>query len=164
MEMQEIIVADLIEGCLQQQYQSLYYTAYQYVRNEQDAMDIVQESAYKAMKYGHHLRESQYVGTWLHQIVRNEAVSFIRKNKHVSLPLYEVDGEQVACYVDVDLQCAIKQLNPGERLLILLRFFEGLSFQQIAETLHENINTIKSRLYRALQKLRIFIEEPVVIL
>jgi RNA polymerase sigma-70 factor (ECF subfamily) len=49
-------------------------------------------------------------------------------------------------------------------MVVILRFFEGLSFQQMAERLQENINTIKSRLYRALQKLRIFIEEPKVIL
>ena len=157
-------VEQLIADCLQLHYPVFYRLAYSYVRNEQDAMDIVQESVYKAMKHCHDLQEPQYVRTWLYQIVRNESISFLRKNKYTSVPLIWADGEQEDYYPDVDLQLAIKQLNCGERMVVILRFFEGLSFQQMAERLQENINTIKSRLYRALQKLRIFIEEPTVIL
>ena len=157
-------VEQLIAECLQLHYPVFYRLAYSYVRNEQDAMDLVQESVYKAMKHCHELREPQYVRTWLYQIVRNESISFLRKNKYASVPLVLADGEQEDHYPDVDLQLAIKQLTCGERMVVILRFFEGLSFQQMAERLQENINTIKSRLYRALQKLRIFIEEPIVVL
>ena len=152
-------VEQLITECLQLHYPVFYRLAYSYVRNEQDAMDIVQESIYKAMKHCHELREPQYMRTWLYQIVRNESISFLRKNKYVSVPLVLADGEREDDYPDIDLQCAIGQLDVREKTVVLLRFFEGLSFQQIAETLQENINTIKSRLYRALQKLRLLLDE-----
>ena len=160
MEQQLQIREQLVEECLQKHYSGLYRTAYRYVRNEQDALDIVQESAYKAMKHCHCLREPNYAVTWLYQIVRNEAVSFLRKNKIDCVPLWEIDGEQEPRYADVDLHRAMAQLSLGEKTVVLLRFFEGLSFQQIAEMLQENINTVKSRLYRALQKLKAFLEEP----
>jgi len=160
MEQQLQIREQLVEECLQKHYSGLYRTAYRYVRNEQDALDIVQESAYKAMKHCHCLREPNYAVTWLYQIVRNEAVSFLRKNKQLCVPLWELDGEQEQRYADLDLERAIEQLNIGEKTVVRMRFFEGLSFQQIADVLHENINTIKSRLYRALQKLKAMLEEP----
>ncbi len=150
----------LIEESLHKHYAGLYRMAYRYVRNEQDALDIVQESAYKAMKNCNSLREPQFAVTWLYQIVRNEAVSFLRKNKQVCVPLLELDGEVEQRYTDVDLYRAMQTLNAGEKTVVLLRFFEGLSFQQIAEQLNENINTIKSRLYRALQKLKAILQEP----
>lgn len=150
----------LIEESLQMHYEGLYRMAYRYVRNEQDALDIVQESAYKAMKNCNSLREPQYAVTWLYQIVRNEAVSFLRKNKQICVPLCELDGEVEPHYADVDLYRAMQTLNTGEKTVVLLRFFEGLSFQQIAEVLNKNINTIKSRLYRALQKLKVILQEP----
>lgn len=151
---------ELIEEHLQVHYMGLYRVAYQYVHNEQDALDIVQESAYKAMKHCHCLRQPQYAVTWLYQIVRNESVSFLRKNKHICVPLYEADGEIEPYYADVDLQCALQQLSVEEHRVVRMRFFEGLSFQQIAEQLQENINTVKSRLYRALHKLKLLLEEP----
>lgn len=150
----------LIEDCWQRHYKALCRVAYRYVRNEQDAQDIVQESAYKAVKCSQTLREPSHVTAWLYQIVRNESVSFLRKNKQVCVPLWELDGEQDLHCADIDLTYAIGQLNVGEKKVILLRFFGGLSFSQIAEALQENINTIKSRLYRALEKLKFLLEDP----
>lgn len=160
MKQQENALEQLMEECLQTHYMGLYRTAYQYVCNEQDALDVVQESAYKAMKHCQCLRQPQYAVTWLYQIVRNESVSFLRKNKYICVPLYELDGETEPYYVDVDLQCALQQLSVEDHAVVRMRFFEGLSFQQIAEQLQENINTVKSRFYRALQKLKVLLEEP----
>ena len=164
MEQQLTTMKDLVEDSFRINYMGLCRMAYRYVGNEQDALDIVQEAAYKAMKHCDDLREPQYVVTWLYQIVRNESVSFLRKCKIQCVPLWEVDGEQVPNYTDIDLQFALGQLDLREKTVVLLRFFEGLSFQQMAEALQENINTIKSRLYRALQKLRMLLDEPYAIL
>ena len=148
---------ELIENCLALHYNGLCRMAYRYVHNEQDAQDIVQESAYKAMKHCGNLREPEHVGTWLYQIVRNESLSFLRRQKE-SIPLCELDGGIEPHYADVDLQYAIAQLPAAYKTVVLLRFFGGLSFTQMAEALKENINTVKSRLYRALQKLRMLLE------
>lgn len=53
----------LIEAQLIADYKKLYRLAYSYVHNENDALDIVQESAYKAIKNSHSLKNPQYVGT-----------------------------------------------------------------------------------------------------
>ena len=73
----------LIEQALMEDYAKLYRLAYQYVRNENDALDIVQESAYKAVKNSGRLQSPQYVKTWLYRIVINESLSFLRRKSRM---------------------------------------------------------------------------------
>ncbi|MBQ5682092.1 MAG: sigma-70 family RNA polymerase sigma factor [Peptococcaceae bacterium] len=149
----------LIEKQLIADYQKLYRLAYSYVHNENDALDIVQESAYKAVKNSHTLKNPQYAGTWIYRIVINESISFLRKQKQQETPLYEADGETEDSYQDVDLHQALEQLEPIDKTVIILRYFEGMQLNQIAQTLDENLSTVKSRLYRSLKKLRVSMEE-----
>ena len=132
-----------------------YRLAYSYVHNENDALDIVQESAYKAIKNSNSLKNVQYAGTWIYRIVINESIQFLRKQKKQTVPFYEADGEAEDTYTDLDLRRALEQLEPLDRTVIVLRFFEGLQLNQIAQVLDENLNTVKSRLYRSLKKLKL---------
>lgn len=145
----------IIEAQLVADYKKLYRLAYSYVRNENDALDIVQESAYKAIKNSRSLKNPQYVGTWIYRIVINESISFLRKHKQQTVELYEADGEMEDRYTDLDLQQALEQLEPLDRTVVVLRFFEGMQLNQIAQTLDENLSTVKSRLYRSLKKLKL---------
>ena len=145
----------LIEAKLIADYKKLYRLAYSYVHNENDALDIVQESAYKAIKNSHSLKNPQYVGTWLYRIVINESISFLRKHKQQMVELYEADGETEDQYTDFDLRQALNSLDPLDKTVVVLRFFEGMQLNQIAEAMDENLNTVKSRLYRSLKKLKL---------
>ena len=63
-------------------YKENYYRlAYSYVKNEADAMDIVQEGAYKAILNSSQVREKSYIGTWIYRIIINEALNYIKKFK-----------------------------------------------------------------------------------
>ena len=145
----------LIEAQLIADYKKLYRLAYSYVHNENDALDIVQESAYKAIKNSQSLKNPQYVGTWLYRIVINESISFLRKHKQQMVELYEADGETEDQYTDFDLRQALNSLDPLDKTEVVLRFFEGMQLNQIAEAMDENLNTVKSRLYRSLKKLKL---------
>ena len=145
----------LIEQQFIADYKKLYRLAYSYVHNENDALDIVQESAYKAIKNSSSLQQVQYAGTWIYRIVINESIQFLRKQKQQTVPLYEVDGEAEDTYTDLDLRRALEQLDPLDKTVVVLRFFEGLQLNQIAQMLDENLNTVKSRLYRSLKKLKL---------
>ena len=145
----------LIEQQFIADYKKLYRLAYSYVHNENDALDIVQESAYKAIKNSSSLQQVQYAGTWIYRIVINESIQFLRKQKQQTVPLYEVDGEAEDTYTDLDLRRALEQLEPLDKTVVVLRFFEGLQLNQIAQMIDENLNTVKSRLYRSLKKLKL---------
>lgn len=58
-------------------------------------------------------------------------------------------------YADIDLQRALDALSEKDRAIIILKYFEDKKLEEIADILDENINTIKSRLYRGMKKLRI---------
>ena len=58
-------------------------------------------------------------------------------------------------YENIDLKRALDQMNPQDKAVIELRYFEDMKIEDIAKVLDENVNTVKSRLYRGLKKLRL---------
>lgn len=136
-----------------------YRIAYSYVKNADDALDIVQESIIKAMVSLNNLKNRQYMKTWFYRILINCSLDFIRKQKKVITVdneiLYSYANEFNDTYADIDLHRALDELPDIYRSIIILRFFEDLKIEEIAEILNENVNTVKTKLYKSLDKLRI---------
>ena len=141
-----------VERALTEGYEKYYRLAYSYVHNEADALDIVQEAAYKAILKSDSLKEPQYVETWVYRIVVNEACSFLRNRKE-SADVEEIQAASEDIYENIDLKRAIEN-----RAIVVLRFFEDRQLEEIAKILDENLNTVKSRLYRVMKKLRLNLE------
>lgn len=143
-----------------------YRLAYSYVGNKEDALDIVQESICKALASSKSLKDQMAVKAWFFRIVVNTAIDFIRKKKryvYVEDEILEnLSGSQNDRYEDFDLQRAMGKLPVRDRSIIMLRYFEGMKIEEIALVMDENINTIKSRLYATLRKLRINLEQQTV--
>ena len=138
-------------SALTEGYEKYYRLAYSYVHNEADALDIVQEAAYKAILKSDSLKESQYVETWVYRIVINEACSFLRSRKE-SVDVEEIQAASEDIYENIDLKRAIENLDPKDRAIVVLRFFEDRQLEEIAKILDENLSTVKSRLYRVMKK------------
>lgn len=149
-----------VERILLDDYQKYYRLAYSYVGNEADALDIVQESAYKAIKDCRKVREPDYIGTWIHRIVINTALDFLRKQKKESPGMADEEMEisYADQYRDMDLMDVLKQLEEKDRTIIVLRYFEDMKLEDVARATGDNLNTVKTRLYRALKRLRIELE------
>ena len=144
---------ELIRNILLENYESYYRLAFSYVHQEADAMDIVQEGAYKAMLKADTLKNEKFAGTWVYRIIINEAKEYLRKNRKEYAEPGEIPAEEER-YGDLELKEAVDQLPAEERELIILRFYEDKPLSEIAEILQENLSTVKSRLYRTLDKLR----------
>lgn len=153
----------LIEKLLIENYEKYYRLAFSYVHNEADAMDIVQEGAYKAMLKWESLEREDFAETWIYRIMLNEIFSMLRKRTRNEESMVDPDClEEIPAETPVDslsLREALDRLPPKEKALVELRYFEDLKLEEIAEVLDENLSTVKSRLYRTLQKLRITLEE-----
>lgn len=140
-----------------------YRVAYSYVKNTDDALDIMQESIYKAVAHVDSLQDISYINTWFYRIIVNTSIDFIRKQKKV-IP---VDNEVLASftseindeYENFDLQRAMDNLPEKYRVVVVLRYFEDLKIEEIAEILNENANTIKTRLYKSLKLLRVKMDD-----
>ena len=139
-----------VERALTEGYEKYYRLAYSYVHNEADALDIVQEAAYKAILKSDSL-------TWVYRIVVNEACSFLRNRKE-SADVEEIQAASEDIYENIDLKRAIENLDPKDRAIVVLRFFEDRQLEEIAKILDENLSTVKSRLYRVMKKLRLNLE------
>ncbi|MGG3926254.1 sigma-70 family RNA polymerase sigma factor [Metabacillus fastidiosus] len=139
---------------------NVYRLAYSYVKNEQDALDIVQDSIVKGLKSLRSLKDEKLVKSWFYRIVVNTSLDFLRKHKRVKV----VDDIEIHApveetkYHDIDLERALELLPIQYYEIINLRFFEDLKIEEISFVLKLPLNTVKTRLYRALKILRINME------
>lgn len=148
-----------VEQVLLENYNSYYRLAYSYVHNEADAGDIVQNGAYKAILHSDSLKQEEYAATWVYRIMLNEIFRFLKKDKTISLDEIQVEYGKEDSYENVDLRNALNAMSMEDKAVIELKYFEDLKLTEIAEVLGENVNTVKSRLYRGLKKLRLELAE-----
>lgn len=143
--------------------EALYRFAYSYVKNEDDALDIVHDAICKSLANINALKDINNIKPWIYKIVSNCTIDYIRKNrKYTELTddLQEQNAIGYDTYEDIDLQEALDKLPEKYRTVIILRYFEDMKIGDIAQVLNENENTIKTRLYNGLSKLKIeLIEE-----
>lgn len=153
----------LVEDFIIENRESHYRLAYSYVRNKENALDIIQDAIEKALKSIDRLTEIRYLKTWFYRIIVNTAIDFIRKHKKMTF----MDDDLLSYHLpnvedeleDIDLQEAINHLPLPYKSIIILRFFEDLQIDEISKITGLNINTVKTRLYAALKKLRLEIGE-----
>lgn len=150
---------EIIERIILEKYNQYYRLAYSYTHNEADASDIVQNGAYKAIRSCHTLKEPEFASTWVYRIMLNECFSYTRIPQHISYEnMSDENGIELGLtedtYTNIDLQKAVDALSDKDKAIIILKYFEDKTFEEIAVILNENINTIKSRLYRSLKKLQ----------
>lgn len=146
------------ETILTENYKKYYRLAYSYMRNEDDALDVVQESAYRAIRDCGKVKNKDYLSTWIYRIVVNTALDLLRKKKKETLTqeLPEIPVEDQ--YQETELRTLLEQLDQKSKTIIILRYFEDLKLEDIADILGDNLNTVKARLYRSLKKLRLNLE------
>jgi RNA polymerase sigma-70 factor (ECF subfamily) len=145
--------------------EKLYRLAYSYVKNADDALDIVQESTYKAMVSIDTVKDPSCIKTWFYRIIVNTSLDFLRKRKREIL-LEEENWEPLDTgsedqYPDLDLRKALEELSDNCRTIIVLRYFEDLKLDEIADILDENVNTVKTKLYKSLKKLNLKMSESI---
>lgn len=161
------VIQKEVERILLEDYQKFYKAAFSYVRNENDALDIVQETAYKAIKECSKIKQKEYVSTWIYRIVINTALDFLRKaNREAELvesSMIEIEGSFEEKYQDFEIMEILGMLEEKDRTVLVMRYFEDYKLEQIAQVTGEALSTVKSRLYRALKKLKLELEQQKVI-
>ena len=135
----------------------IYRLAFSFAKNQPDSEDIVNESVKRALMYIDSLKNDSYMATWFYRIVVNTANTYL-KNKSKLVYLEDISEESLATednYQDSDIYNQVMKLEAKYRIVIILKYFEDMTFEQISEVLDENTNTVKTRVYTALDKLRI---------
>ena len=159
----------LIESCTAKAYN----TALRYLRNEDDAMDALQESLLKVFRHLDKFKGDCKFDTWVYRIVMNTCHDMARKKNplHYAESIYHnADDEEVVIEIrdtgpipeeivermedcDYLIDC-MEHIPPQHKEIIILRDIQGFSYEQIGEILDCSIGTVKSRINRARQKLK----------
>ena len=156
-------VKEILIEYIKDNQEKLYRIAFSYSKNEEAALDIVQEAITKALKNINKLSEESYIKTWFYRILINESLQYIRKNKRILTYELEAIENKVDCNVDfaegLDVYKYVQDLNEKLKTVIILRFFEDMKISEIAKITKTNESTVKSRLYKGLKEIKRLIEE-----
>lgn len=141
----------------------LYKIAYSYIKDEQRALDILQETTYKGLVNINKLSEPKFFKTWITRILINISIDYTKKESNlVSLEedntLVE-SNKSISIEDKLDLYDAIDTLRENYKTVIILKFFNDMTDEQISNTMDIPINTVKSHLRRAKNQLRQILKE-----
>ncbi|GGN96925.1 RNA polymerase sigma factor [Saccharibacillus kuerlensis] len=147
---------------------AVYKTAYYTLNNEQDAMDAAQEALIRIYtKIGSYEEKAQFK-TWVQRIVTNICIDKFRRVKPtVSIEEHEmvfeghdsVEGEVMRAYTREDIDRAINLLPEHHRTVVILRYVQDMSYNEISGCLDLPLNTVKSYLFRARSQLQQLLQD-----
>ena len=147
---------DAFEELVRRYQSSIYRVALRMLGSRADAQDAVQETFVRAWRALPRFRHDSAVSTWLYRIVTRRALDKIASRRTTGT-LDEVEleaGPDVAQAAEHQerlraVRQAIAKLPPEQRAAIVLREFEGLSYQEVAQVLGASVPAIKTRIHRA---------------
>ena len=150
---------------LAEQYaRRIYVLAFHYCRNAQDAEDLSQEVWLKAYQALSTFRSQSSFYTWLRRITINTFLNHQRSSSSERLTSGLDDwpfASEETVYNKVlfeTVMSALASLSPSQRLMFLLRHYEGMSYDEIASAMNCSAGTAKKAVWRAITKLRIKLE------
>ena len=141
------------------QTDTLYRISMSMLKNEHDAQDAVHEAIFLAYQNRNRLRQEKYFGTWLVRILINVCHKSLNARKRCSSigePLPEITSRDNP-YISVEIGEAIDSLPEKIRLTVILFYIEDYSIKEIKETLGIPEGTVKSRLNKGRQLLKVLL-------
>ena len=164
----------LIRGCTTKAYN----TALRFMRNEQDAADVLQESMIKVFRHMDKFKGECRFDTWVYRIVVNTCNDMLRKTVSSkdtdSLNKTDIEGDWMLDIPDPSpapdemldsketaarILFCLEQMSAEHKEMIVLRDIQGFSYEEISQILSCSEGTVKSRINRARQRLRIILSE-----
>jgi RNA polymerase sigma-70 factor (ECF subfamily) len=122
--------------------------------------DLVQEVFFRILKYRHSYRVDTPFRAWMYQIARNARLDHLRKRRpetswepEMSPAIEPVDTAQQSQEA-VLLRNALLQISEEKREALVLSRFQDMKYEEIAQLLGCEVNTVKTRVHRGLQELR----------
>ncbi|MCO6438189.1 MAG: sigma-70 family RNA polymerase sigma factor [Phycisphaerae bacterium] len=143
----------------------VYRVALRLTRDEQDAFDVVQETFVRAFERMEGFNERSQLGTWLHRIATNEAFQLFRRREterrhlRVAGELHDHATRPNAESAQQEIDHALEQLSEEHRAILILRYQEGFTYEELSDVLEITSGTVASRLNRAREALRELLRE-----
>jgi len=162
------------EAIVKKYKKSLHFTVFNIVRDEKVAEDITLDSFMRVFTNIQNYNETYSFSTWLFTIATNLAIDYTRSKKHIRFKTSDEDAHNAGIYLDTLenkqietpeatlinknqrklLEKLLKQIKPEQRKIIELRYFEELSYKEIADVLDISVSMVKTKLHRAKKQLQ----------
>lgn len=150
-------IRDGLTAYITENQERFYRTAYSHVGDREAALDIVQNAIVKGLENYGTLRKPEYMQTWFYRILLNECYGYLRKYRRELSYDPEIldrmrDGaaeEREVC----DIYRQVLSLPDKMKTVILLRYYEDLSLEEIADVTGSGLGAVKYRLYAGLKKM-----------
>ncbi len=134
----------------------IFKVLYMKVGNMEDAMDLTQDVFFKVYKALPKFRGDSSIYTWIYRIAINTANTFLKKRgRFQSSSIEDMEDNSLQFNLNNEenlktlLKSKIEELPEHYKDVLLLHYFEGFDYKEIADVLGLNIGTVKSRLFRA---------------
>ncbi|MFU7516557.1 sigma-70 family RNA polymerase sigma factor [Clostridium sp. HCS.1] len=141
--------------------EKLYKISYIYLKNKDDAMDVIHESIVKAYRKLDNIKDLSNIDKWFIRLLINTSIDYIRKNSKMIL-MEDKDMEVLinkSKEQEDGFSLLIENLNEELRLIIILKYFHGYKISEISEILTLKESQVKNKIHKALNLLRKEIEE-----
>jgi RNA polymerase sigma-70 factor (ECF subfamily) len=161
---------DALAPLMERHGRRVYRIALAYLRNPDEASDVVQETFVKAFQKAARWDATSEAVPWLMRIAVNQSIDHYRRRKRrgaYHTPLVEGDHDQTIADAAVSpeqraqgselgerIARAVKTLPAGQRAVFVLRHYDGMSLEEISASLGLSLGTVKSSLHRAIHRLR----------
>ncbi|EGT0692776.1 sigma-70 family RNA polymerase sigma factor [Clostridium perfringens] len=135
----------------------LYKMAFLYVKDEQDALEVIHETVYRGFLNIEKLKKAKFFNTWITRILINVSIDFLKKkgkNEMLdeSTPIIKEKCE-ISTEEKLDLYNAIDLLNDNYKTVIIMMYFNDMKIKDISKVMEIPENTVKTYLRRAKQAL-----------
>lgn len=153
---------ELFEQKYKECEKSLFLVAIGYLHNTEDAKDCVQEAVLSALKSFDKLNSKEYFKTWITRIVINKSKDYIKKQRFTEEltdtlnVFYDMPTDEMGI-----MDCICK-LNPKMSIYITLRFYNEMTYEEVAKALKQPVSTVKYKTKKALLELKKHLEGDVV--
>lgn len=137
---------------------SLFLVAIGYLHNTEDAKDAVQDAVICAYQSFANLKHKEYFKTWLTRIVINKCKDFLKKKKYTSELTDNLNSFYNMPSEDFEIMEAICRLDSKMSLYITLKFYNDMTYEEIAKLVKLPVSTVKYRTSKALENLKKILE------
>lgn len=135
---------------------AMYKVARSILKNDDDVADAIQNTILICFEKLHTLQKPQYFKTWMTRILINECNKILQYYREVSMPeQFPEYGQQDMSFAEFEFKEMLEKVDEKYRTVLVLYYVEGFKISEIAEILDMKENTVKTRLTRAREQLRL---------
>lgn len=148
---------------------NMFALIYRMTGDRETALDLMQDTFFTAFKELSRFREDANFSSWLYRVASNKTLNYLKRRKILSfLPLSRLQGSEPTVEMESAMERSeisaallkrVEELPPKQKLIFNLRYYQELSFVEIARILKKSESTVKTNYQKAIEKLRLGLKE-----